>query len=133
MSIREDAQNGIVTPLFETCARKESLPVEQLMAGVAQGTIAITKNHHHDFEKIIAIGKNTSTKVNANIGSSRDIASLEEELEKLRVAVKAGSDTVMDLSMGGDLDAVTGYPGQLSDSIRNRAYLSGCGRGGGTG
>ncbi len=106
MSIREDARNGVVTPLFEACARYESLPVEQLMAGVALGTIAITKNRHHDFEKIIGIGKNTSTKVNANIGSSRDIASLEEELEKLRVAVKAGADTVMDLSMGGDLDAV---------------------------
>lgn len=106
MSIREDARNGVVTPLFEACARYESLPVDQLMAGVALGTIAITKNRHHDFEKIIGIGKNTFTKVNANIGSSRDIASLEEELEKLRVAVKAGADTVMDLSMGGDLDAV---------------------------
>jgi phosphomethylpyrimidine synthase len=106
MSIREDARNGVVTPLFEACARYESLPVDQLMAGVALGTIAITKNRHHDFEKIIGIGKNTSTKVNANIGSSRDIASLEEELAKLRVAVKAGADTVMDLSMGGDLDAV---------------------------
>jgi len=49
MSIREDALNGVVTPLFEACARYESLPVEQLMAGVALGTIAITKNHHHDF------------------------------------------------------------------------------------
>ena len=106
MSIREDARNGVVTPLFEACARYESLPVAQLMAGVALGTIAITKNRHHDFEKIIGIGKNTFTKVNANIGSSRDIASLEEELEKLRVAIKAGADTVMDLSMGGDLDAV---------------------------
>ncbi len=106
MSIREDAQKGIITPLFEACARQESLPVDQLIAGVALGTIAITKNHHHDFEKIIGIGKNTSTKVNANIGSAKDASSLEEELEKLRVAVKAGADTVMDLSMGGDLDAV---------------------------
>ncbi len=106
MSIREDARNGVVTPLFEACARYESLPVDQLMAGVALGTIAITKNRHHDFEKIIGIGKNTFTKVNANIGSARDNSSLEEELEKLRVAVKAGADTVMDLSMGGDLDAV---------------------------
>lgn len=106
MSIREDAQKGIITPLFEACARQESLSVDQLIAGVALGTIAITKNHHHDFEKIIGIGKNTNTKVNANIGSAKDASSLEEELEKLRVAVKAGADTVMDLSMGGDLDAV---------------------------
>ena len=106
MSIREDAQRGILTPLFENCARNENVPVEQLMAGVSEGTIAITKNIHHDFEKIIAIGKNTCTKVNANIGSSRDLTSLDDELMKLQVAIKAGTDTVMDLSMGGDLDQV---------------------------
>ncbi len=106
MTIREDAINGKMTPLFERCAEVENLSVQELMAGVAEGTIAITKNVHHDFEKIIAIGRNTKTKVNANIGSSKDIASLDEELEKLRVSVKAGTDTVMDLSMGGDLDEV---------------------------
>ncbi len=106
MSIREDALAGTKTDLFVTCAANENMDVETLMAGVAEGTIAIPKNRHHNFEKIMAIGKGTSTKVNANIGSSRDIASLEAELEKLRVSVKAGTDTVMDLSMGGDLDAV---------------------------
>jgi len=106
MSIREDAINGKVTPIFEKCAQIEGLPVQELMEKVSLGTIAITKNIHHDFDKVIGIGENTKTKVNANIGSSRDIASLEEELEKLNVAVRAGTDTVMDLSMGGDLDAV---------------------------
>ncbi len=106
MSIREDSQRGIITPLFEKCAKNENISVEQLMAGVREGVVAITKNIHHDFEKIIAIGKNTCTKVNANIGSSRDITSLDNELMKLQVAIKAGTDTVMDLSMGGDLDQV---------------------------
>ncbi len=106
MSIREDAINGKITPLFEKCAEYENVSVESLMAGVAEGTIAITKNNNHAFENIIAIGKNTSTKVNANIGSSRDINSLEEEIKKLQVAIKAGADTVMDLSMGGDLNEV---------------------------
>ncbi len=106
MSIREDALAGKRTDLFVACAANENMDVEILMAGVAEGTIAIPKNRHHNFDKIMAIGKGTSTKVNANIGSSRDIASLDAELEKLRVSVKAGTDTVMDLSMGGDLDAV---------------------------
>ncbi|MEN8190730.1 MAG: phosphomethylpyrimidine synthase ThiC [Thermodesulfobacteriota bacterium] len=106
MSIREDAASGKISPMFERCAELEGLAVSDLIAGVADGTIAITKNNNHDFEKVIAIGTGTKTKVNANIGSSRDIASLDEELEKLRVCVKAGADTVMDLSMGGDLDAV---------------------------
>ena len=106
MTIREDALSGRVTGLFEKCTARESVDVDSLVAGVAEGSIAIPKNIHHDFEEVIAIGKGTSTKVNANIGSSKDIANLDEELEKLQVAVKAGTDTVMDLSMGGDLDEV---------------------------
>ncbi len=106
MTIREDALSGNVTGLFEKCAASESIGLTSLMAGVAEGTIAIPKNIHHDFENVMAIGRGTSTKVNANIGSSKDIANLDEELEKLKVAVNAGTDTVMDLSMGGDLDEV---------------------------
>ncbi len=60
MSIREDAINGKVTPLFEKCAEYENISVEELMAGVAEGTIAITKNNNHDFENIIAIMLKTS-------------------------------------------------------------------------
>lgn len=106
MSIRNDARAGKKTVLFQACAANESLAVETLIAGVAAGTIAVPKNIHHDFDGVMAIGKGTRTKVNANIGSSKDIANLDEEIEKLKVAIKAGTDTVMDLSMGGDLDAV---------------------------
>jgi phosphomethylpyrimidine synthase len=106
MSIREDAQQGNMSQLFEKCAENEKIPVGQLVSGVSEGTVAITKNIHHKFEKIIAIGRNTCTKVNANIGSSKDITSLDDELKKLQVAIRAGADTVMDLSMGGDLDQV---------------------------
>ncbi len=106
MTIREDALAGRETGLFRRCAENENIDITTLMQGVAEGTIAIPKNVHHDFDKIMAIGKGTRTKVNANIGSSKDIALLGSELEKLEVSVKAGTDTVMDLSMGGDLDAV---------------------------
>ena len=51
MSIREDALNGKITPLFEKCAEIEKLSVQELMEGVSQGTIAVTKNIHHDFRK----------------------------------------------------------------------------------
>ncbi len=106
MSIREDAINKKVTPLFETCAKNESVSTESLMEAVAKGVVAITKNKHHNFEKIIGIGLGMSTKVNANIGSSKDFPELDGELQKLCIAVKAGTDTIMDLSMGGDLDAL---------------------------
>lgn len=106
MSIREEALNGKVTDIFERCAKIENIEVKDLMAKVADGTAAITKNKHHNFEKIIAIGGNTTTKVNANIGSSTDLSSIGEEIEKLKVAVDAGADTIMDLSMGAELDEV---------------------------
>lgn len=106
MSIREDAINNNKTTLFKSCARHEGIALKTLMAGVADGTVVIPKNKHHNFKKIMAIGKGTSTKINANIGSSKDFPELEGEMQKLCVAVKAGADTVMDLSMGGDLDAV---------------------------
>lgn len=106
MSIREDAIEGKVTDIFTKAAAYEGVDVAELMKNVADGSVAITKNKNHDFEKIIAIGKNTRTKINANIGSSKDIASLDDEIKKLGVAVDAGADTVMDLSLGGDLDEV---------------------------
>ena len=106
MSIREDAINGNKTPLFESCAENEGVTCAQLMEGVAKGVIAIPKNNHHDVEKIMAVGKGLSTKVNANIGASRDLPGLQQELEKLCVSLRAGADTVMDLSMGKDLNEI---------------------------
>ena len=81
MSIREDAQNGNITQIFETCAANEGMSVKTLMAGVAEGTIAIPKNNNHSFKRITAIGKGTSTKVNANIGASKDYPEIAQELE----------------------------------------------------
>jgi len=106
MSIREDALNGTMNPIFEKCAAHEGVSPEVIMQGVAQGVIAIPKNSNHDFDNPMAIGKGMSTKVNANIGSSKDHQGVEQELQKLCVALKAGTDTVMDLSMGGDLNEV---------------------------
>jgi phosphomethylpyrimidine synthase len=106
MSIREDAIQKKMTTIFENCAGNEAINPAALMEGIARGQIAITKNKNHAFDKIIAIGKGVSTKINANIGSSKDYPQLDAELQKLCVAVQAGADTVMDLSMGGDLDAI---------------------------
>ena len=94
MSIREDAINGKVTPIFETCADNEGMELKTLMDGVAEGTIAIPKNNNHQFERITAIGKGTSTKVNANIGASKDYPEVQQELQKLCVCLKAGADTI---------------------------------------
>jgi phosphomethylpyrimidine synthase len=106
MSIREDALQGTITPLFQECAAREGVSVESLIAGIADGTICLPKNAHHDFDRVMAIGKGLSTKVNANIGASRDLPEIGQELQKLCVCLKAGADAVMDLSMGGNLNEI---------------------------
>jgi len=69
------------------------------------GRVVILKNRRRRI-KPVAIGEKTRVKVNANLGTSPDRADLETELEKLRVAIAAGADTVMDLSVGGDVNEV---------------------------
>ncbi len=106
MTIREDALNGKITSIIENCAKNEGVTPEFLSRGVAEGVIAIPKNKNHNFDKIVGFGKGLTTKVNANIGSSKDHQGVEQELHKLCVSIKAGTDAVMDLSMGGDLNEV---------------------------
>ena len=101
----EAARAGKITPEMEQVAKKEHRPVEFIMEGLKKGTIVIPKNKNHDIEAV-GIGEGLKTKVNANIGTSSDIAQLEMELKKLDAAVEAKADSVMDLSTGGDLDYI---------------------------
>jgi phosphomethylpyrimidine synthase len=102
MNIFEKARKGIITPEVEFIARAENQPVDFIMERFAAGNIAILKNSLRHIDPV-AVGAGCSTKINANIGTSPDLFDLETELEKLRVAEEFGSDTVMDLSVGGDV------------------------------
>jgi phosphomethylpyrimidine synthase len=75
---------------------------------LASGRAVIPANIHHLNLKPAGIGTNLRCKVNANIGNSSLSSNIEEELDKLTTAVKYGADTVMDLSTGGDIDAIRG-------------------------
>lgn len=86
-------------------ARSEGLDPKELARLLASGRVVVLKNRKRKI-KPLAVGEKTRVKVNANIGTSPDRANLEAELEKLRVAIAAGADTVMDLSVGGDVDEV---------------------------
>jgi phosphomethylpyrimidine synthase len=102
----ELAKAGKVSPEMRIAAEQEGLDPEFIREGMAAGTIVIPRNVNREIERPVGIGAGLRTKVNANIGTSADFPSLEEELEKLRVAIEAGADTVMDLSTGGDLSAI---------------------------
>ncbi|MDN5357217.1 MAG: phosphomethylpyrimidine synthase [Candidatus Methanomethylophilaceae archaeon] len=86
-------------------AEKEGVTEEFIRNGIASGRIVVPCNPIHDPEPA-AIGEGTAVKVNVNLGTSRDIVNLDSELEKLRISIKYGADSVMDLSTGGDIDAI---------------------------
>lgn len=105
MTQLEAARDQRITQAMQEVAEYEEIAPEAVRAGVAQGRIVIPKNIHHEFSAR-GIGKGLTTKVNANIGTSPSHFNLDEELEKLDMAVHVGVDAVMDLSTGGDLDAI---------------------------
>ena len=98
------ARAGITTPEMKTVAEKEHVDVLWLRDKIAEGRIVIPANVNHKGLIPCGIGEGLLIKVNANIGTSSDRISLEEELAKFEAAVEAGADAVMDLSTGGDID-----------------------------
>ena len=105
MSLLEKAKNGEITEAIRIVAEQEQCDPEWLRGKIARGHVVIPQNVNHAFEPM-GIGQNLRVKINANIGTSPDHFDLAEELEKLKVAVAYGADSVMDLSTGGDLPAI---------------------------
>ncbi|MBC7335518.1 MAG: phosphomethylpyrimidine synthase ThiC, partial [Clostridia bacterium] len=102
MTQRARATRCEVTADVDGAARAERVAAEALAASVATGQAVLPANPRHR-PRPLAIGAGLRTKVNANLGTSPAASSWEEEKEKLAVALAAGTDTVMDLSTGGDL------------------------------
>ncbi|MGD8240694.1 MAG: phosphomethylpyrimidine synthase ThiC, partial [Armatimonadota bacterium] len=86
-------------------ADAEGVPVAAVLDGLRRGTIVIPRNAGSSGVTPMGIGSGLRTKVNANLGTSLDFDSTQEELTKLRAALDAGADTVMDLSTGTDIDS----------------------------
>jgi phosphomethylpyrimidine synthase len=103
-----NARKGLLTPEMKAAAAAEGLAPELIMSGVAEGYITLAKNKVHHGIAPLAVGKGTRTKVNANIGTSKDNVDVEVELQKLRAAVSLGADAVMDLSTGGPIREIRG-------------------------
>ena len=101
----ERAKRGEISPAAGRIAVEEGIEPERMVRLVADGRAVIVGSRREGC-KAIGIGEGLKTKVNANIGTSPDHDDLDAELEKLRVSIEAGADTVMDLSTGGDIDEV---------------------------
>lgn len=106
MTQLEYARKGEFTEEILAVAREEGLDPEILRDKVARGRVVIPKNVKSENKRIVGIGEGLRVKVNANIGTSPDLADILLEDKKLASAVEAGADTVMDLSTGGDLKEI---------------------------
>lgn len=100
------ARRGVITEEMEFVAEREGLSPEFVRAEVARGRMIIPANINHPELEPMGIGVNARCKINANIGNSAVTSNIEQELEKLRVCLKYGADSVMDLSTGGDIPAI---------------------------
>ncbi|NLW86053.1 MAG: phosphomethylpyrimidine synthase ThiC [Planctomycetes bacterium] len=113
MTQLEQARRGVISPQMQRVAQRENLPAETIRDELAAGRLVIPANKRHVEGaggpiKLdpCGIGRALTTKINANIGASPDSSCSQQELVKLNWAVKFGADAVMDLSTGGDLDAI---------------------------
>jgi phosphomethylpyrimidine synthase len=106
MNQKACAQKGEISPQMHKVAELEKVAPEVIRQGILEGTIVISQNKRRTNVKPLGIGKNLRTKINANLGTSKDLCDLNLELQKLKIAVEAGADAVMDLSTGGDIDGV---------------------------
>ncbi len=101
-----EAKHGKISEEVKEVARKENMDPEKLARLVARGLIIIPRNIKREKIKITGVGTGLKTKVNVNIGTSTLYADLDMEIEKAKIAVKYGTDTIMDLSTGGDLNLI---------------------------
>jgi phosphomethylpyrimidine synthase len=108
MTQLEAARKGIITDEIRFVAIREDLDVELVRDEVARGRLVIPANKEHLKKALepMGIGVALKCKINANIGNSAVTSKIDEELDKLHTAVHLGSDTVMDLSTGGDIDRI---------------------------
>ena len=108
MTQLESARGGTITPEMAFVAKREDLSPELIRSEVARGRMVIPANINHLKGRLepMCIGVASLCKINANIGNSAVTGKVEDELEKLHTAVHLGSDTVMDLSTGGNIDGI---------------------------
>lgn len=96
------ARQGIITDEIRNVAEKEGIAPEKLMEYVAAGTAIIPCNKNHKAISPAGVGSMLKTKINVNLGTSRDCKDLNMELEKVQSAVDMGAEAIMDLSSCGD-------------------------------
>jgi len=102
----ESAREGLITPEMERVALSENLPPDQIRRGVADGSIVILHSGLRRHIKPVGVGSELRTKVSASIGLYGPDASIDDEAAKIEAALEAGTDSIMDLSVSGNIDGM---------------------------
>lgn len=105
MTQAELAKLNKISPEMRYVSKNEGMPLELLAARIKEGRITLIKNSKRKIYPC-AVGEGLRVKVNANIGTSKDSSIINKELRKMDVAIKYGSDAIMDLSTGGDIKKI---------------------------
>lgn len=103
-TLLKSLREGILPGYLNNIAQHEGVSIEFLIEKILSGRVVVPHNVFRTIKQPCAIGEGLKVKINANIGSSEEYPDSKVELEKLRIAVEAGADTVMDLSTGGNVD-----------------------------
>lgn len=96
------ARKGIITKEMKAVAEYENIPEEEIRELVSKGQAAIPANKNHTCLKPYGIGTKLKTKINVNLGTSKDCLNLDVEMEKVKEAIHLGAESIMDLSSFGD-------------------------------
>lgn len=99
------ARKGIITEQMETVAKKENKTPEEIRSLLAEGKVIIPCNKNHKSLDPEGVGEGLKTKINVNLGISRDCANIEKELEKVKIAIDMKAESIMDLSSYGKTKA----------------------------
>jgi len=103
MTIFEDARKKNTTDNLRRVAQEENIEIKTVFKAISKGSAVVLQRKDH---KPVGIGFPFRTKINVNIGTSTALANLDEEIEKVRIAEEFGTDTISDLSMGGNIDMI---------------------------
>ena len=106
MTQLEAARKGLLTAAMKSVAEDENIDAETVRAAVADGTMVIPLNVHRTNCRAVGVGRMVTTKINANLGRSVTHSGKGDELEKLAIAINAGADFVMDLSVGENIKQI---------------------------
>ncbi len=103
MTQLESAAKGYITPEMKRVARKEKCDPVSVRKNLARGRVVIPGNKKRNLSKLCGIGSGLSTKINANIGTSKGSSGISQELKKMNAAIELGADAIMDLSTGSGI------------------------------